>query len=465
MYKKLWMAILLLMVGSQMKANDKLKFYFNHPVDTTVSHGMNAVYLNHCMADTIVAYINRAQISIDIAQYDYNQGNFANIATAINYAYGRGVKVRWIYDGSSSNSGLSALNSGIHTLGSPTSSYYGIMHNKFVIIDEGAADSTQTIVLTGSPDWSSEQFNTDYNNLVVIQSEAMAKAYKAEFEMMWGSNTTTPNSANAKFGPDKTDLGLHQFIVDGTPIELYFSPSDNTNAHIQSAIQTANTDLYFGVYTFTDNTDASMIVARKNSNVYVAGIIDQYSESYSPYHTFTNGLGNNFILYTGSGIYHNKYMVVDPSDTCSDPLVLTGSHNWTTSANTKNDENTVIIHDAAAANSYYQAFRQDFEGMGGTLSTVSGCTTAVPRLGEQEPSVVLYPNPTSGATLVKYSLAQSCHVHIQLFNAMGVCIADLVDGWQNAGSYNLPVGLSTRGVYWVRAALGNRVVTRQLTVL
>src|SRR6185437_15699034 len=102
-------------------------------------------------------------------------------ATAINNAYTRGVQIRWIYDGSSSNTGLSLLNAAINTLGSPTTSSYGIMHNKFVIIDANSSDVNDAIVWTGSFDWSSEQFNTDVNNAIVIQDSALAHAYTDEF--------------------------------------------------------------------------------------------------------------------------------------------------------------------------------------------------------------------------------------------------------------------------------------------
>ena len=37
-------------------------------------------------------------------------------------------------------------------------------------------------------------------------------------------------------------------------------------------------------------------------------------------------------------------------------MVITGSHNWSSSAETVNDENTVIVHDARIANLYYQEF-------------------------------------------------------------------------------------------------------------
>src|SRR5437764_1271566 len=87
-------------------ATDKIKVYFNHPVNTAVATGPHAVYLNHTLADTLVGYIDRAKYSIDVAQYEYSQTtSYASIYTAINNAYTRGIKIRWIYDGAATNTG------------------------------------------------------------------------------------------------------------------------------------------------------------------------------------------------------------------------------------------------------------------------------------------------------------------------------------------------------------------------
>jgi hypothetical protein len=40
----------------------------------------------------------------------------------------------------------------------------------------------------------------------------------------------------------------------------------------------------------------------------------------------------------------------------NDPIVWTGSHNWSTNANTRNDENTLVIHDAEVTDWYYRAY-------------------------------------------------------------------------------------------------------------
>ena len=364
--------------GTTSLSSGKIAIYFNTPVNNTVSSGVNAIYLASHMADTLVAYISRAKYSIDIAQYDYNQSSgYANIANAVNAAALAGKKVRWIYDGSQSNTGIALLNSSVHTLASPTTSAYGIMHDKFVIIDANSTNPNDAILSTGSEDWGVTQFNSAHNNILFIQDSALAHAYQNQFNMMWGDTGITPNSSLSKFGPYKTDLGAHTFTIGGKTVELYFSPADHTDSHIESTINSANTDLYFGVYAFTRSNDANAIVARQTAGVYTAGIVDQYSNTGSAYPILTAALGANLKTYSNASIvYHNKMLIVDPSNNCSDPLVLTGSHNWTTAADTKNDENILIIHDDTIANIYYQAFYGNFTSLSGTLTSIPNCTVA-----------------------------------------------------------------------------------------
>ena len=283
--------------------------------------------------------------------------------------------MRWIYDGSQANTGLSLLNPGIHTFGSPTTSSFGIMHHKFVVIDANSPNPNDAVVSTGSEDWGVTQLNSAPNNILFIQDSALAHAYQNQFNMMWGGSGDLPDALLSKFGPDKTDLGAHIFTIGGKTIELYFSPSDHTDSHIQSCINSANTDLYFGVFTFTKNTDASAIVSRHAAGVYTPGIVDQNSTTGAAYPILTAGLGTLLKTFTGAGalVYHNKMVIVDPSNACSDPMVLTGSHNWTASADTKNDENTLIIHNDTIANIYYQSFYANYTALGGTITTIAPC--------------------------------------------------------------------------------------------
>ena len=470
---KLLLTCCLLGASLAADAGDKIKYYFNHTVDNTVSTGTNAIDLNGKIDDTLVAYINRAKYTLDVCVYNFTSSStgLANVANAINSAYTRGVKVRWIHNGTSAtaNTGLSLINSAIPKLASPNGSGYNIMHDKFLVIDANSADPSDAIVWTGSTNWSVQQFDDDYDNVVIFQDSALAHTYRAEFDMMWGDTGMTYNTTNSKFGPDKTDLGRHNFIIDGKTVELYFSPSDNTNSHIASTILTADKDLYFGLYCITDNTAASNIVSRKNAGVYVAGIIDNYtvSASGSEYPTLNAALGTtNLKVYNGgSYLYHNKYLIVDPADACSDPMVLTGSHNWTFSANSQNDENTVIIHDATAANIYYQSFRADFTSLGGTLTTVAGCNTGVENLMGRDAEVRIFPQPSAdGIFNIEFPIATEQFISIQVSDMQGR-ILQTVNDEPRPGIYHHSVNISTTGMYIIKVVANNNIYTKKINRL
>jgi phosphatidylserine/phosphatidylglycerophosphate/cardiolipin synthase-like enzyme len=429
----LFFAALTTQLHAQQNIMKYIKVYFTQPVNTSLSSGVNAVYLNNTVFDTLAAYINRAKYTVDLAQYEYHTYTGDPIATAINAAYTRGVKVRYIQDNSqaSGNTGVSLLNSGIHVLTSPSGSSYNIMHNKFVIIDEYSPDTTKAIVWTGSPDWDQAMSQGDYNNVIIFQSKVMARAFTHEFNIMWGDTThgAAANATTSLFGPFKPNSGTHLFHLGGSTVELYFSPSDSTNNHIVDVINSAQTDLYCGMFTFTETTDATDIVNRKTAGVYAAAILDNYSSgTYTPYTTtLPNGLGTNFTGYVSSNtLYHNKYVVVDPSAPCRNPVVLTGSHNWTSTADSKNDENTVIVHNDTIANIYMQAFTQDFKNISGRTLTppANPCptVTGIQNLEKQGP-ITVYPNPFSDVLNVQFNNYLPGE-HVLLYDALGKLVID-----------------------------------------
>jgi phosphatidylserine/phosphatidylglycerophosphate/cardiolipin synthase-like enzyme len=268
------------------------------------------------------------------------------------------------------------------------------MHNKFMIIDANSPDANDPLVWTGSCNWTELQFNTSYNNVIIVQDQALARNYLKEFNQMWGDTGLTPNLTLSKFGPFKANITSHSFMVGSTRVENYFSPSDGVNTEILNAANTANKELFFGVYTFTRGDIAGAIATRYRSPGYtVKGIIDVNSQNtaYQAYDTLYPLMGANMRVYTSTGVYHNKMMIVDPDYPSSDPLVLTGSHNWSTTANTTNDENTLIVHDADIANQYLQSFAQNFIDLGGSISPVN---TGIEDDSEAD-AIRLYPNPTN----------------------------------------------------------------------
>ncbi len=351
-------------------SSGKIDVFFNATVEKSVADGKEAYYLDKTIDDSLVAYIAGAKNSLDIAIYSFNNANIsANISDALNAAYNRGVKIRLISDGENKNPGLNILNTGIPVLRSPAqSTTFRLMHNKFVIRDVASADPNMSSVWTGSTNWTDNQIHDDPNHVIIIQDQAIAKAYLLEFEEMWGSNTMAPNQSASRFGPMKTDNIPHHFIVGGKLVELYFSPSDNTTSRMIDAMNTADRELYFGTMLITRTDIANVIKARSNAGVFVAGVLNDTSDAASrtAHAIMKPALGERLRIYKKSGIFHHKYAIIDAQVYNSDPQVITGSHNWSSAAENNNDENTLIIHDSTIANLFYQEWLKRYMESGGT---------------------------------------------------------------------------------------------------
>lgn len=353
-----------LMYITQSNSSGDMKAYFNRTVDNTVSTGTDAVHLDNLIDDTLINYIDRAKESIDFTAYNFNNTGISNIATALNAAHDRGVVVRVVYDINQSNFGTDELNSAIGKMPSVVSEYpiTGIMHNKFIVFDALSDNHDDPIVWTGATNFTDGQINTDPNNVVIIQDKSLAIAYRLEFNEMFGSDGAQPDASASRFGPYKLDNTPHEFIIGGMRVESYFSPSDNTHAKILNTLKTADTDLSVATMLITKTDLAYAIRDRFEAGVVTEVLVKDESSTTEPVISILkNSLADKFRVSGENGIMHHKYAIVDQSDATSDPLVITGSHNWSNSAQFRNDENTLIIHNQDLANQYYQEFVNRFK--------------------------------------------------------------------------------------------------------
>ncbi len=440
-------------IAAKSASTGTITVYFNHPVDISFAQTQQAINLSNTIVNMLITYINNCVATMDIAIYDsYSPSSTTGIAGAINAAYARGVQVRVIYNGSTSNTMIALLNSAIPRLTSPTSSSYGIMHNKFVIFDANNTDANLPYVWTGSTNWTSAQINgPDKNNVIILQDQSLALAYKIEFEEMWGSSTLTPNSTNSKFGPYKTDNTPHNFIIGGKTVQNYFSPSDGTTAKIISAINSANTDIEVAVMDLTRTDCSSAIISKYNGGVNSNVLVDINNPTGNQLVTLQSALpANHAKVYNGTGIMHHKFMVVDNYNSASDPLVLVGSHNWSTSAETKNDENTLIVHDANITNQYYQAFAYLFQLAGGIITPSLSTTTSTYHDG----LLKIYPNPNHGL-LYLFANQTIDHLEVIMYNILGEKI--ITTRYDSFAQNTIDISNQPRGIYFIEANIAGSV--------
>jgi hypothetical protein len=82
-----------------------------------------------------------------------------------------------------------------------------------------------------------------------------------------------------------------------------------------------------------------------------------------------------------------------------------------------------------------------------------------------------YPNPFNPSTKIEYSLEKAGIVSLKVYNLLGVEVATLVNGRQEAGSYSVPFGINngtfslSSGVYFYRLEAGSFVSTKKLVLM
>lgn len=362
------------------ESSGEMKVLFNKISDASISTGLlPATNTPAAIEDAIVDLIDKAEKTVDVAMFNNNRVRYRTVLEA---AQARGVQVRYITNVGTLNSGLSNPTPTFPVLPGNTEA---LMHNKFVIID--ADDVDNCWVLGGSMNWTDQNEVNDYNNMVFIQDQALAKAYTIEFEEMWGSDGANQGIFSVRFGPAKTDNVPHNYVINGTPVDLYFSPTDNTTLAIENAIKSAENDLQFATLSFTRNELGTAVRNAHSDGVDVRGIIENINDQGGEF-AFLVDQGVNVLDHPPTGSIHHKYAIIDANGG-DDPMVVTGSHNWSTSAEDRNDENTLIIHSGPIAN----LFMQEFEQRWCELTNAGNCFTSVFDNNLKPLSINVLPNP------------------------------------------------------------------------
>lgn len=326
----------------------------------------------HLMADSAI-------FAVEDSTFRTNNG-LPSTPTGLSYVT---VKV-----GSATKSGYLLGDAELKDTSGGLNNYYSWgdqMHNKFAVVD-GTWVWTGSWNFTINDTYGSEANRTagilsgHTNHGVEIRSSALADEYINEFEEMYGSSTATPSSTSSNFHGRKTDTtSSHTVNVGGKTVEVYFSPNEGGLARVIDAVTNdADLSAHFCIYAFSDQdlTDAlklkwegstsestGSLTGFKLQGVFESGYWNQYwsasmdmtKRDGSPDQS-TKWNNKPPVFFDGEDkLLHHKYLILDVNS-ASDPMVVTGSMNWSANGDDTNDENTLIIHDAAIANQFYQEF-------------------------------------------------------------------------------------------------------------
>jgi phosphatidylserine/phosphatidylglycerophosphate/cardiolipin synthase-like enzyme len=288
----------------------------------------------------LIDKINAAQTSIHIASFEFD---LTPVAEALIAAKKRGVDVRWVTD---DESGLGAdedpgrgqfamlQKAGIEIR---SDNRTALMHNKFWIFDN-------KIAWTGSTNITASGIFEQNNNAIVIHSPEVAAIYEREFAEMW----------DGKYGPKSPSTADQQsVVVNGTPIQVYFSPEDDVSDHMIPVVSSAKSSIHFMAFSFTDNPLANAMLDRYHAGVDVSGVFEKVGSDTASSELRTLFCEKVPARQDGNPKFlHDKVIIVD------NRFVLTGSFNFSSNATDSNDENVMIIDNPQIANLYTQEFQR-----------------------------------------------------------------------------------------------------------
>ncbi len=143
--------------------------------------------------------------------------------------------------------------------------------------------------------------------------------------------------------------------LDSSSVTVCFTPGGDCWKLIVNEIENAEKTLDVAIYSLTSLELSSALVAAKSRGVAIRLVTDN-EQSQSKY-SKTQYLADSDIpvRYDGYGCMHHKFAIIDTA------MVITGSYNWSNSAETRNDENVVFIKSRGIAEAYSSEFGRLWE--------------------------------------------------------------------------------------------------------
>ncbi len=287
--------------------------------------------VDEIIADDIRAATER----VDIASFELNS---PPIVDALFELEKRGLPVRVVTDSDyASDSGINPLRrNGISVVEDNRTDF---MHDKFIIIDNLS-------VWTGSMNFMPNDVYCNNNNTVRLVSAELADNYRAEMDEMFIQRAFGPRSPN--------NTPRNSLEIAGVPVENYFGPEQKIAPIIVAKIQSAQEEILFMAFSFTQEDVGEAMLTQAEAGVTVRGVFETVGSdtSYSYYGDMRNaGLENVTVRQDGNPrIMHHKVIIIDRR------ITIFGSYNFSASANDSNDENVVIVNDPDFAGYYIEEF-------------------------------------------------------------------------------------------------------------
>jgi phosphatidylserine/phosphatidylglycerophosphate/cardiolipin synthase-like enzyme len=359
-------------IGSQAYARE----FGNRAPDRDDPRSEEMKWLSRGLFEALQGFIGLARdgMALRAALYEFH---YAPVANAFVKAIEAGADVKIVYDAESSYKveNLATIQEAgldTHDAVIPRTVSEGIRHNKFIVLLKG---KKPVAVWTGSTNISAGGLFGHSNVGHIVWDESVAARYHDYWTLLSKAGNTPTKLRDQVLGLTPLPQGLPN-KGSVTPI---FSPRDqkDSNVTLQWYADLLAKAKEVACMTFAFNIDATFqeVLARENDVLRYVVKDDPLGEEESIGQDrdviFAAGgyLGEgalaNFLAERSNPLnrnryIHNKFMLVDPLG--NDPIVVTGSANFSRPSQRINDENMLVIRgDTRVADIYFGEFMRIFE--------------------------------------------------------------------------------------------------------
>ena len=266
----------------------------------------------------------------------------------------------------------------------------GLMHHKFMVVDN-------KIVLTGSTNFTVSGIHGDLddsatrgnvNHLLRIENNRVADLFIEEFDYMWGENLK--GGTNSKFGLQKPWRSPKTIVWQDTKFTIQFAPTSkgkdwqfSTNGLIDKTIKNAAKSIELALFVFSEQNIVDTL-KQLQPQIEIKGVFDS-GFAYRYYSEILDMLGTTLYLRCqpeanndpwekplntvgtpqlppGDKLHH-KFALID------DYTVISGSQNWSETANINNDEALIVISNLTLARHFDREFQRLYNSVSIGLPT------------------------------------------------------------------------------------------------
>jgi inorganic pyrophosphatase len=310
------------------------------------------------MGEKLIAALDATRETMDLSLLELNH---RGLYAAVSRARKRGVKVRIVVDaahmypvapGQTRSAELQRLiDEGFDIRVLRGGREYGLMHNKFAILDG-------RLLWSGSANWSHAADTFHQENVVYTDDAHRVEGFQASFDWMWGLARPVGERAGVAEGGVPADA-TRPVVFNGVGLPAYvFAPGVETEEWLLKAIAAARVSIDVAMFSCTSQRlrEALLQARERQPGVKVRIVFDavQYVNLIDMAWFFLNGFDVRiaFGLMPKKGAMHNKFVVFDGV------LVQTGSYNWTENAKFNNFENAQFFDDPAIVAAYAGYFER-----------------------------------------------------------------------------------------------------------